>query len=806
MRKPLLKPSLQYLPFLALTAGLLVTGLQAAREQATLRMTAVGRFEQAVQNTQLLVERRMNRYIGALEGVRALYSASQSVERHEFHTYVQSLNLPLHYSGLAAIQYTPSVTPATLSDFEARLEAAELGEFKAWDMAGGRGGALRAAEEYLPVEFIEPFTPLALGFDVSSDTANHEALRRARDEGLPALSSKIPRLVEGPADQPGFLLFVPIYRNGAPLDSLAERRAALQGYVSGVFHASDMLRGIYDDQTHPHIDFEVFDGAALTREALLYDDDNSAHALDSSHQASFATARTLIIAGRTWTLYFSILPEFDAGPGNKLPLLILAGGVALSLLLFWVIWLQVKGRAEAERISAELHESQAHLTESALLLRHQALHDALTNLPNRALLEDRLQQTLLAGARDLKPLALLIMDLDRFKEVNDTLGHQAGDQLLQQIAQRLQNALRKSDTIARLGGDEFAVLLPGVDAEGAVRTARTMLNSLEPPFPIEGQMLDARASIGIALSPAHGTDTATLLRHADIAMYTAKRAHCGHALYDREQDRNGLLQLTLTSALDHAIAHQELVLYYLPMVDFKTGRVTRAEALVRWQHPERGLIAPDEFIPLAERTGLILPLTQWVLNEALRQCAEWRRAGIEVMISVNLSARDLYENRLCELLASRLSAWNVPPHCLELDIPESVVAPAYVHIALLQLDAMGVRLSIDCFGSGHSSLPSLKKLPLDTFKIDRALVKSMAEDSDNAVIVRSAINLAHNLGLSVTAEGVEDQWTWDKLDEFGCDTAQGFFITPPLPLDEFLRWMQQPRVPVCKTENKAVDS
>ncbi|RJQ47001.1 MAG: EAL domain-containing protein [Gammaproteobacteria bacterium] len=811
MRKPALKLLLQYSPFLALASGLLVTGMQAAHERTTLQTMAGNRFEQAVHTTQALLERRMNRYLGALEGVRALYAASQSVERHEFRTYVQSLNLPLRYPGLAAVQYTPRETPATLDDFHARLKEAGLGEFKAWDLAGGRGGTLRAAGEYLPVEFIEPYTPLALAFDVSSGTANHEALRRARDQGLPALSGKITGLLEGAGDQsgdqPGFLLFVPIYRNGMPLDTVAERRAALQGYVSGVFHARDLLGGIYDDQAHPHIDFAVFDGAALTREALLYDDDNVTHALDPTHQAAFATARTLAIAGHSWTLYFSSLPEFDAQPRHNFPLLILMGGTTLSVLLFWVIWLQVKGRAEAERISAELRENQMRLSESAQLLKHQALHDALTRLPNRALLEDRLQQSLLAGTRDPKPLALLIMDLDRFKEVNDTLGHHAGDQLLQQIALRLQNALRKSDTIARLGGDEFAVLLPGADAEGAVRTARTMLTNLEAAFPVEGRMLDARASIGIALSPAHGTDAVTLLRHADIAMYTAKHARHGYALYDSGQDQNSLLQLTLTSALDRAIAHRELTLYYQPRVDFKTGRVTGAEALVRWQHPERGLIAPDEFIPLAERTGLIRPLTQRVLSEALRQCAAWRHAGIEMTLSVNLSARDFQENRLCEMIASQLSAWDVPPHCLEFDIPEDALTPAYVHIALLRLDAMGVRLSIDCFGSGHSSLPSLKRLPLDTFKIDRSLIKSMTKDNDTAVIVRSAINLAHDLGLGVVAEGVEDQQTWDRLDEFGCDAAQGFFLSPPLPPDDLLRWIQQRNAETAhNTKNNAADS
>ena len=462
------------------------------------------------------------------------------------------------------------------------------------------------------------------------------------------------------------------------------------------------------------------------------------------------------------------------------------------LITLWVGGLLLVG-GMAFWMARKLKADNTRLIEGTLLLEHQALHDTLTSLPNRALLGDRLQQAIISCARDNKTLALLVMDLDHFKEVNDTLGHHSGDQLLQQVALRLQNTLRRSDTVARLGGDEFAVLLLGADAEDAKKAAGMLLTALEKAFLLEGQMLDVRGSIGITLYPAHGADALTLLRRADVAMYVAKRRQSGYALYASEQDHNSQLRLTLTSELSHAIERQQLTLHYQPKVSFKTGRVVSAEALVRWQRPEHGLVAPDEFIPLAEHTGLIRPLTQWVLYEALRQCAAWRKAGIEITLAVNLSARNLLEAQFTELLASHLAAWSVPPEYLELEITESAIMsdPLRALDALTRLDAMGVGLSIDDFGTGYSSLAYLKKLPVDTLKIDKSFVMNMAQDDNDAVIVRSTIDLAHNLSLRVVAEGVEDQQTWDMLDELGCDIAQGYFLSRPLAAADFMEWLER---------------
>ncbi len=446
-----------------------------------------------------------------------------------------------------------------------------------------------------------------------------------------------------------------------------------------------------------------------------------------------------------------------------------------------------------DQMARKIEADNARLIESTLLLEHQALHDSLTNLPNRALLEDRLQQIIHAATRDSKPFALLVMDLDRFKEVNDSLGHQYGDQLLQQVALRLQTTLRKSDTVARLGGDEFAVLLPGAEGEQAIRTANMLINTLGVKFQLQGQVLEASASIGIALFPEHGADDVTLLRRADVAMYVAKRTHSGYALYDREQDQDSLRQLMLSSELNHAIKGQQLLLHYQPKIAFETGQVAGAEALVRWQHPHRGLIQPDDFIPLAERTGLICELTRFVLHEAIRQCAEWRRGGIGITLAVNLSARDLQEAQLAELVASYLAEHDVPPASLEIEITESVIMtdPARALAVLTQLHAMGVGLSIDDFGTGYSSLAYLKKLPVDTLKIDKSFVMSMVQDDSDAAIVHSTIDLAHHLGLKVVAEGVENQAVWDMLADWGCDVAQGYFLGRPQATADFTAWLGQ---------------
>ena len=361
-------------------------------------------------------------------------------------------------------------------------------------------------------------------------------------------------------------------------------------------------------------------------------------------------------------------------------------------------------------------------------IRFLAYHDTLTQLPNRTLFYDRLQQAILAANRENKTLALLILDLNRFKEINDTMGHQSGDLLLKQVGARLQDLLRVSDTVTRLGGDEFAALLLNVDYKHAISIAQKTLESLQAPYTLEGISLGIQVSIGIALFPEHGEDAGTLMRHADMAMYVTKQVGHGYAVYTPEQDQQKPRHLALMRELRHAIEREELLLHYQPKIDLRTNRVIGVEALVRWQHPLGGLISPDQFIPLAERTGLIKPLTQWVLNTALRQCHGWHQTGKEISVAVNLSVPDLQDPELPDHVTRLLKTCGVAHRWLELEITENAMmgGPARNMEVLRRLGKMGV-LSIDDFGTGYSSLANLKKLPINEIKIDKPLVMGMMD-------------------------------------------------------------------------------
>jgi diguanylate cyclase len=465
-----------------------------------------------------------------------------------------------------------------------------------------------------------------------------------------------------------------------------------------------------------------------------------------------------------------------------------AAGLGL-LGVFWAIMVGYQRRTERQAA-----DNRHQAAES----QHQALHDGLTGLPNRTLLHDRIAQAIRQADRELVPAGLLLLDLDRFKEVNDTLGHHYGDQLLVQVGQRLQAALREVDSVARLGGDEFAVLLSRIEtADGAVAVARKLQAALQAPFMLEDLALEVEASIGLALYPEHGSDPDELLQHADIAMYVAKQTHTSFVLFDPTLDQHSPRKLALLAELRRAIDQQQLVLHYQPKIDAHTGQVLGVEALVRWQHPEHGLLPPGEFIPLAERTGLIGPLTHYVLDAALQQCRDWRRAGHELAVAVNVSARSLLDLAFPDEVAGLLARWEVPARLLVVEITESTIMadPAHALQILGRLNQMGVQLSIDDFGTGYSSMAYLKSLPVHELKVDRSFVSQMTTSDRDAVIVRSTVDLGRNLGLHVVAEGVEDSLTLQELDALGCDAIQGYYISRPVPPDELIRWLEQQKAP-----------
>lgn len=464
---------------------------------------------------------------------------------------------------------------------------------------------------------------------------------------------------------------------------------------------------------------------------------------------------------------------------RQLQAVLLAGLLLLYLALFRIV-------ADASR----------RLRKQAKVNEYQAFHDVLTGLANRGLFRDRVQQAIREGERENRVVALMLMDLDRFKEINDTLGHHKGDQVLQQIAGRLNEVLRDTDTVARLGGDEFAVLLPHIpDPAAALHVADKIQIALRQPFVVEGLALDVRASIGVSFFPGHGEDVDLLLQRADVAMYLAKAANSGCEVYAADRDQYSPSRLALVSELRRAMEDEEFVLFYQPKVDLRTGESFVAEALCRWDHPMRGMIPPNEFIPLAEHTGLIEPLTMYVLDKALRQVSQWREQDVDLTVAVNMSPRNLLDLHFPDQVDALLKKWKLPPGALHLEITEStlVADPTRAMAILGRLDQMRVEMSIDDFGTGYSSLGHLRKLPVKELKIDKSFVMNMGIDESDAIIVRSTIDLGRNLGLRVVAEGVETAEIWRQLVVLGCDYAQGFYRSRPMPADEMPRWLSLSR-------------
>ena len=451
---------------------------------------------------------------------------------------------------------------------------------------------------------------------------------------------------------------------------------------------------------------------------------------------------------------------------------LVVSGVAILWIAVWVaLFLSAK-------ISRRLEEKNE-------ALRHQALHDDLTGLPNRNLLLDRLEQARHAAHRHDAPFALFLMDLNRFKEVNDTLGHHFGDRLLQAVSDRLSRSIRENDSIARLGGDEFAVLLPETDQRGATVCARRIHQALQEPFEIEGVRIEAGASIGIALFPEHGEDPLTLLQHADIAMYQAKRAG-GWAFYDSRQDSHSMRRLRLMGELRSAIDDGQLALHYQPMIDLHSGQPVALEILTRWRHPDLGFVSPDEFIPMAEQTGTIHALTLWALRKALAE-----RVAPDLMLSLNLSPQCLQDSSLPDAIVDLLAQHAFPAERLQLEITENALMHDLQRARQLfaRLHDLGVHLAIDDFGTGFSSLAYLRELPFDELKIDKSFVMDMASEN-NLAIVRTIIDLGHNLRYRVVAEGVEEAETLQRLRDLGCDIVQGFHYCRPIPADEITAWLE----------------
>ena len=481
-----------------------------------------------------------------------------------------------------------------------------------------------------------------------------------------------------------------------------------------------------------------------------------------------------------------------ASPNNSW-LAITIAVIALAVLSITTVLLVYDGHLESKtrRHNEQLEEANEQLEEVNAQLQHVATHDALSGLPNRLLLADRLNQAIASAERHHDRFAVFVVDLDRFKSINDSLGHLAGDAMLKEVARRLAQVLRKADTLARLGGDEFVLIVNEISGAQDVETiASKLLVDIARPLKLSDLELHTSASIGISVFPDDGTDAETLLQHADAAMYHAKKSgRNAHQFFAPAMSAFARERLELENGLRHALAHCEFILHYQPKVDVRSGRIDSAEALIRWRHPTRGLTAPMEFIPLAEESGLILPIGEWALREACRQAYAWQAAGMRPLrVAVNLSAQQFRQRNLVEVVHSALQAARLEPQYLELELTESaVMQDAEKSIETLrQLSELGVRISVDDFGTGYSSLSYLRRLPLDRLKIDRTFIREVATSRDDAAIVRAIVSLAHHLHLKVIAEGVETPDQLAFLRELGCDQYQGFHHSAPVPNNVFV--------------------
>ncbi len=457
--------------------------------------------------------------------------------------------------------------------------------------------------------------------------------------------------------------------------------------------------------------------------------------------------------------------------------LTVAAVIAVAALLAWLLLFRT------------VHRTSFTLRTQADENERLALHDALTGLPNRRLLQDRLDRAIVAGQRANKNVGLMILDVDRFKEVNDTLGHDRGDALLIEVAKRLENVVREADTVARLGGDEFAVLAPDIGSTlDAERLAARVHSAFDEAFQVGDLLLHVESSIGIAMLPEHAEDATELMQRADTAMYAAKSTHLGALLYRPGDDGNSAERLQLLGDLRNALGTKQLSIHYQPKIDLASDQVIGTEALLRWMHPERGNIPPNDFIPLAENTGLIQGLTRYVLEMVCAQMAEWDRIDAEfahLPVAVNLSARNLLEPNFDEFLEDILASHLIEPHRLELEVTESALIedPVRSHQMMHKIAGLGVTLAVDDFGTGYTSMSQLESMPLSTLKIDRSFTRRLADDPGGATLVKAMVDLAHEFGLEVVAEGVEDSEVTDRLRELGCDIGQGYLWSRPVASD-----------------------
>ncbi|PMS34536.1 PAS domain S-box-containing protein/diguanylate cyclase (GGDEF)-like protein [Trinickia symbiotica] len=894
----MIRARLVLLPLVILLAGLGITWAVWNHERQASRHELLAQFNFELGDAVGRIEQRMAAYEQLLRGVQALFVATGTMDRARFHDYVNSVSSDANFSGIQAlglVQWVPAAGKA--AHIEMMRETVDR-EYTIVP-AGTR-------ESYAPIVQREPPTDRrrrVLGFDAWAVSARRLALEKSRDSSLAVVSGKVQLAVdEGDETQPGFVIYLPVYAQGVPLDTIEQRRAGLIGWVYASFRMRDVIASLYG-QLSPGLSLTIYDGVEPTDAALLY---RSPNVNKRPLAQGLSSNEYLVVGGHEWVLSMVALDGFQNRFERDSQTLILVTGTGLSLLLALLAWVMGTGRNRAMRLASAMTkelrisavafesmegmmvtdasgrilrvnsaftactgyraeelvgkmpsilQSDRHdkafyrdmwdtihrtggwqgeiwdrrkngeiypkwltitavrgddgnvthyvgthndITERKIAeerIKELAFFDALTRLPNRRLLWDRLRQAIAVSAQNETCGGLLFIDLDNFKTLNDTLGHDKGDMLLQQTAQRLLACVREGDTVARVGGDEFVLVLGSLstneqDAASQIEAiGEKILAMLGKPYQLEGADHRSTASIGATMFRGHQATIEELLKQADLAMYKSKeRGRNAMCFFDPTMQTVVVERVAMEAALRRGIDEAQFLLHYQAQVG-AGNRVTGAEALVRWQHPERGIVAPAEFITLAEESGLVLPLGYKVLEDACARLARWSGEPelAHLTLAVNVSAQQFRQPGFVGDVLSIIGRTGADPNRLKLELTESVVVDNVQDIIdkMAALKAVGVSFSLDDFGIGYSSLSYLKQLPLDELKIDRSFVRDILIDPNDAVIARTIVALAQSLGLDVIAEGVENEAQRDFLERAGCHAWQGYFFCRPVPVAEF---------------------